>query len=435
MAQPRRRPRPLGAVVRAVGAPATPPSVRLSKGSCVVGSDAGCDLVVSDPTVSRRHVVLQLDPAGVSVQDLNSYNGVFHHGNRIEKAVLSYGGSVHIGSAQLVIDLDTESLTGELQPYEQDHYRGIVGASLAMRWLFAMLARLEGSLASVLIEGESGVGKELVANAIHEGSSASEGPMVVLNCGAIPDGVVASELFGHARGAFTGASEPRRGAFDRADGGTLFLDEIGELPLDVQPMLLRALESGEVKPVGSDVTKQVRVRVLAATNRELRAMVDAGGFREDLYYRLAVVRLTVPPLRERPEDIPALIEHFAFDTQLGELPAEVVAALMKRPWRGNVRELRNAMQAYAALGTLPGEDTPAGDAVVEGLLSQRVDVTRPYVDQKDTLIELFTRVYLRELLAHTGGHQTAAADLAGLSRTYLGRLLSKHGLDPKRFKP
>jgi transcriptional regulator with GAF, ATPase, and Fis domain len=250
---------------------------------------------------------------------------------------------------------------------------------------------------------------------------------VVVNCGAIAPDLVASELFGHRRGAFTGASDTRKGAFESADGGTLFLDEIGELPLDVQPMLLRALESGEVRPVGADRSMHVRVRVVAATNRDLRSEVAAGRFREDLYYRVAVVELGVPPLRDRIDDVEDLANRFAEAVGLGPLPPEVIGRLRARRWPGNVRELRNVVQAYAALGRLPA-DPSAPDASAGDSLERMIDVTRPYADQKDELVEQFTRAYLVRLMQHTGGNQSAAARLSGLDRSWLWRLLIKHGI-------
>src|SRR6185503_10855221 len=227
---------------------------------------------------------------------------------------------------EIAIDPDLVSLHGSPEA-ESAGYRGLVGVSAAMRRIFAILLRLEGSLINVLIEGESGVGKELIARALHEGSSVHEGPLVIVNCAALGRELVLSELFGHRKGAFTGAVEARKGAFEAADGGTLFLDEIGELPLDVQPMLLRALESGEAKPLGENAPRKVRVRVVAATSRDLEQEMQAGRFREDLYYRLAVVKLTIPPLRERPEDVEVLAQRFASAAGLGALPPEVIERL------------------------------------------------------------------------------------------------------------
>ena len=420
------QPTPLGAIVRVIGAAAAPPSYRLDAGACTVGSAPSCDIVITEPTVSRQHLELALVPEGIAVRDLESRNGTFYLGQRIQRMVLSLGGRVSAGAAILQIDPDTEALdVGELSA---DGYRGAVGVSAPMRRLFATLARLEGSLVTVLVDGESGVGKEVIARVLHEGSRAASGPLVTVNCGALPRELVASELFGHRRGAFTGAHEARRGAFESADGGTLFLDEIGELPLDVQPMLLRVLETGEVRSVGGDQPRQVKVRIVAATNRDLEEEVRAGRFREDLYYRLAVVRLAVPPLRERVEDIEPLARRFAADAGLAApLPPAIVEQLKARSFPGNVRELRNVIQAYAALGAPPparrGKRAAVGDA-----LADAVDLSRPYADQKDEIADEFTRVYLQALITHTGGNQTAAARLAGLDRGYLGKLLAKHGL-------
>lgn len=416
---------PLGAIVRVPGARAVPTSFRLEAGKCVIGSGEGCDIVVSTRTVSRTHVELTLVPEGVQVRDLDSRNGTFYLGQRVESMVLALGAHITIGSTEVTIDADTDAL--EEAVHEGQEFRGMVGGSLAMRRLFASLARLEGSLVTVLVTGESGVGKELIAQALHEGSAVAKGPLVAVNCGAISRDLVASELFGHKRGAFTGAIDNRRGAFEAADGGTLFLDEIGELPLDVQPMLLRALETGEVRPVGGDKTRQVRVRVVAATNRDPAEEIELGRFREDLYYRLAVVRLHVPPLRDRPEDIEPLATKFALALGLPELSADLLRKLRQRSWPGNVRELRNAVQAFAALGTLPAA-RKAKTLEIDLALTALVDVERTYAEQKDELSDRFTRVYLSALMKHVGGNQTTAARAAGLDRSYLGRLLAKHGL-------
>jgi DNA-binding NtrC family response regulator len=417
---------PLGAVVRIIGAKAEPDRFRLSGGKCVLGAGAGSHMLVSAPSVSRKHVELTLVPEGVVVRDLGSRNGTFYLGQRLEKIVLALGSRIKIGAVEVAIDADTEALVDGLGEGEQS-YRRFVGASSAMRRLFAILKRLEGSLVNVLVQGESGVGKELVAHAIHEGSSRAEGPLLIVNCGGIARELVLSELFGHKRGAFTGAVEQRIGAFEAADGGTLFLDEIGELPLDVQPALLRALESGEVRAVGENVAKKVSVRIVAATNRDLEEDVKAGRFRGDLYYRLAVVKLTVPPLRERPEDIELLAQTFARAAGVAELPADVAEQLRKQPWPGNARELRNAVEAYVAIGSLPearGPDLP----MLDYALRQTLDISRPYAEQKELVAERFTRNYLQMLLAKTGGNQSEAARISGLERSYLGKLLAKHGI-------
>jgi len=392
----------------------------------VIGSAPTCDIAISEATVSRTHVELSLVPEGVSVRDLGSRNGTFYQGQRVEKMVLALGGRIRVGATTVAIDADTDSLVSGLE-YDGTLYRGMVGASAAMRRVFAMLHRLEGSLATVLVEGESGVGKELVARALHEGSSVAAGPFVALNCAAIPRDVVGSELFGHRRGAFTGALEARRGAFESADGGTLFLDEIGELPIDIQPVLLRALELGEIRALGDDQPKRVHVRLVAATNRELDAEVAGGKFRQDLFYRLAVVRLRVPPLRDRPDDVEPLARRFAAFLGLADLPDTVLAELRGRAWPGNARELQNAVQAYAALGILP-EAQRARESRSNASFRDLIDVRRPYADQKDQVIDRFTVAYLQELMAFTGGNQSEAARLSGINRGYLGRLLVRHGV-------
>jgi DNA-binding NtrC family response regulator len=416
---------PLGVVVRVLGGRGGP-SLRLTEGTCILGGHRGADLVIPDPTVSRQHAELTLVPEGVSVKDLGSRNGTFYLGQRVERIIVSPGTRLRLGSAEIAIEADAEQLEGPA-PYDSDSFRGMVGRSEQMRRLFAILARIEGSLVTVLVTGESGAGKELIARAIHEGSAVASGPLEIVNCGALARELVASELFGHKKGAFTGAQESRRGAFQSADRGTLFLDEIGELPLDLQPALLRALETGEVRAVGDDRTVKVKVRVVAATNRDLQEEVRAGRFREDLYYRLAVVRLHVPPLRERPEDIEPLARLFASAAGLKEIPRATLERLKGHAWPGNVRELRNAVDTFAAIGMLPLQAGAKGPAI-DVALEQMVDVAKPYADQKDDLVERFTRMYLRALLAHTAGNQAAAARIAGIDRTYLGRLLVKYGL-------
>ena len=384
------------------------------------------DLVVAEPSVSRKHVELKLVPEGVEILDLCSSNGTWYMGQRLEHMVLGLGSRIRIGVCDVVIEADPESLgTPAAVDGAPAEYRGIVGESAAMRRLFLMLGRLEGSLAHVLVEGESGAGKELVVNAIREGSVLASRPFVSVNCGAIGRELVLSELFGHRKGSFTGAIENRRGAFDEADGGTLFLDEIGELPLDVQPALLRALEIGEVRPIGEAHAHKVKVRVLAATNRNLEDEAREGRFRQDLYYRLAVVKVRVPPLRDRMDDIPALARRIAAAEGVHELPETFINSLSMRSWPGNVRELRNAIQSFLALGE--SEIAPGLYDPLLSALQRVVDPAAPYTEQKDAVVAMFTQVYVRALLAQTGGNQTEAARIAGLDRGYFGRLATKHG--------
>ena len=420
-----RPPGPLGAVIRVPSARATPREYRLAAGSCRLGAGKNVDLVIDDDTVSRQHVELSVVPEGVELRDLGSRNGTFYLGQRVEKITLALGSRILLGRVDVHIDPDSAALHGEADPTQgPTEYGELSGVSSAMRRLFATLVRLEGSLVNVLIEGESGTGKELIARAIHAGSRISGGPFIAVNCGAMDRALARSELFGHKRGAFTGAVDPHTGAFEAASGGSLFLDEIGDLPLEVQPALLRALEVGSIVRVGETTERPVKVRVIAATHRDLNALVGGGKFREDLYYRLVVVKLRVPPLRERMEDLEPLMSRFATESRAPALPEELREAFERHSWPGNVRELRNAIQAFAAVGTVPFAAPPElGE--LEAVLLRFVDVTKPYAEQKERVLSSFVRVYVERLLESTGGNQSEAARIAGLERSYFGKLVGK----------
>lgn len=421
---------PLAAVVRVIQNGRRTTGLRLSAGSYCVGAAPGNDLVIDDAAVSRSHLELTLVPEGVRVRDLGSRNGTFYLGQRVGELVLALGSRIRLGNTELLFEADLEALEGT-QSAGLSHYGELHGTSPAMQRLYSLLRRLEGSLVNVLIEGESGTGKELIARAIHRYSTLASKPFVAINCGALDRSLVRSELFGHKKGAFTGAASDSIGALGEANGGTLFLDEVGELPLEIQPILLRVLESGTYTRVGETKERSVRLRVIAATHRSLEQDVTARLFRQDLYYRLMVVRLTVPPLRDRPEDVPVLARHLAGQLGLAELPGEVLAELQTHSFPGNVRELKHALAAYVALGELPERTQPAprsgGDLDAE--LRAFVDLDRPYAEQKDALIERMTRIYLQMLMERTGGNRSEAARLANLQRGYLRRLLEKYGLD------
>lgn len=379
--------------------------------------------MLTDETVSRRHLELRLVPEGIQILDLGSHNGTFYQGQRVHRMVLSPGARIQLGRAELSIEADDDSFE-RLSPDCADRYGDMTGSSPVMRRVYAMLERLEGSLVSVLISGESGTGKEVVARTIHQHSLVANGPFVAVNCGALERSLVRSELFGHARGSFTGAVDSRCGAFEAATNGTLFLDEIGELPLDTQPVLLRALETGRIQRVGETDERKVKVRVLAATNRNLEDLVRDGKFREDLYYRLLVVRLALPPLRDRRADIPELVRQFAAELALPAIADEVLAQFEARPWPGNVRELRNAVHAYAVLGTLPPATTNT-DLNLENALRATIDLFTPYAELKEQFLERFLSVYLQLLIAHTKGNQSEAARISGMDRSHLNRVLRK----------
>ena len=417
--------RPLPVLIRAAG-PAHPNPLQLVESSCVLGAGREADMVIESDTASRRHAELRLVPEGVHVTDLQSKNGLFYLGQRFQSMILQPGSRFRLGSVEIVLELDRDTFAQRTSE-EPDSYADLIGVSAGMRHLFSQLLRLEGSKVNLLIVGETGTGKELVARAVHEHSPVRNGPLVTVNCAALDRNLARSELFGHKKGSFTGATQQQLGAFTAADGGTLFLDEIGELPLEVQPVLLRALEMRKIAAVGSHDEQPVDVRLVAATHRDLRAEVDAGRFREDLFYRVQVVRLEVPPLRERLEDVPVLAHSIARRQGAMALPVDFVEALSHHTWPGNVRELRNAVEAYLAVGTLPRQDA-RGARGIAAALSDFIDPTQTYADQKSEILQRFTRAYLDRLLENTAGNQSEAARVSGLERSYLGKLISKLGL-------
>jgi DNA-binding NtrC family response regulator len=418
---------PLPVLLRVENALAHPPTFRLNGGDCILGAGKGADVVIEDNTVSRRHVELRLVPEGVAVTDLGSKNGSFYLGQRFQHMNLQPGSRFRLGNVEVQISVDAAALAGE-DTKQPSSYGDLIGVSARMRQLFCQLRRLEGSKVNLLIAGESGTGKEIIARAVHEHSAVHRGPFAVVNCGALDRQLVRSELFGHQRGAFTGAVSRHVGAFEAARGGTLFLDEIGELPLDVQPMLLRALEERKITPVGSHTEVPFDVRLIAATHRDLAAQVREGTFREDLFYRVQVVRLDVPPLRERLEDIPAIARELARRQGVPSLPDDFVDALGRHQWPGNVRELRNAVEAYLALGEAPVLTPNCDPLDLEAALARFVDPGKSYADQKQELMRHFTRAYLTLLMQRTGGNQSQAARLSGLERTYVGRLVARLGI-------
>lgn len=398
---------------------------RLAAGSLRVGAASDMDWIVEDSAVSRRHLELSLSPGGVTLRDLKSRNGTYYLGQRVGEITLALGSRVTFGNHILEVVADEEDFAGT-QSAELEHYGDLSGRSPVMVRLFSLMKRLEGSLVNVLVHGESGTGKELIARALHDHSRVASGPFLAINCGALDRSLVRSELFGHKKGAFTGAAAEAQGAFVEAHGGTLFLDEVGELPLDVQPMLLRTLETGAVTRVGEARSRSVQVRLIAATHRDLAQDVAEGRFRADLYYRLKVVQLHAPPLRARREDLPLLAARIC--QQLGQTPPseEVLRELSRRTFPGNVRELKHALMAYGAVGELPEESAALVTAAAD--LSAFADPRRPYAEQKEALVDRMTELYLRALLERTGGNRSEAARIAELQRGYLRRLLYKYGL-------
>jgi DNA-binding NtrC family response regulator len=403
---------------------------------CKIGSHASNDIVLRDPMVSRFHCRLVREDGMWRLRDSGSMNGTKLDGVRVRDADLEAGGVLGIGESIVRVRGGTPQKE-DLVPMLPS-FGALVGTSLPMRRLFALLDKIAQSDINVLIEGESGTGKELVATEIMQRSVRADKPFVVVDCGAISPNLVESELFGHVRGAFTGADRDRMGAFEAADGGTVFLDEIGELPLELQPKLLRALEAREIRRVGETRARRVNVRVISATNRDLEREVNRGRFREDLYFRLAVVSVRVPALRERPDDLLILIRTFL--QQLGMtheerlFPPAVLAEMGKHDWPGNVRELRNYVERSVVLESAsPNLARGSGHhPAVAAVAPSGLDLSVPFRIAKDAVIDSFERNYLSQLLEAAGGNMSKASRMAGMDRMYLHRLVQKHNLRGNR---
>jgi transcriptional regulator with GAF, ATPase, and Fis domain len=400
-----------------------------------IGKAPDNDLVLSDDTVSRHHCELTRAEGGVKVRDLGSTNGTKVQGARINEAIVQPGTVLKVGEVEIVLRPAQRNV--EVLPSDKTWFGAVIGKSLAMRTIFGVLERIAGTEATVLLEGETGTGKDVLARAIWTESARAQGPFVVVDCGAVSYSLLESELFGHERGAFTGAVAARQGAFELADGGTVFLDEIGELPLDVQPKLLRVLESKEFRRVGGNKTLHADVRVVAATKRNLLREVQAGKFREDLYFRLAVVPVTVPPLRTRRDDIPMLVEHI-LKASTGAGPPLAVSddtmqALAAHDWPGNVRELRNVLDRGVYLARASGQTElnvvalpmsgggAGGDAF-------HFEPGRSYRDTRAKYDSEFERKYVKWLLGRHSGNVSAAAREAKMDRKHLHDMAKKHGL-------
>jgi len=400
-----------------------------------VGAHASNDLPLADRLVSRFHCILERAGEGFRVTDVGSLNGTWIGGARVRDADILPDCTIELGES--TIRVRDASAVAETELAVTLSYGALWGASAAMRRMFHVLQRVAPSSSDVLIEGENGTGKELIATELVQRSTRANKPLVIVDCGAISPTLIESELFGHVRGSFTGASRDRAGAFEEADGGTVFLDEIGELPLEMQPKLLRALASREIRRVGETRSRKVDLRVIAATNRRLEREVNSGRFREDLYYRLSVVTIRVPPLRERKEDIPLLIDRFLEGLKAQDkaslFPPSVKDKMMRYDWPGNVRELKNHVERMvvlggdAALSTIPEEGSEA-ESLTGNPAPFEVDLDRPFKEAKETMVERFEHDYLVALLEWANGNVSRAARKAGLDRMYLHRLLQRHGL-------
>lgn len=412
----------------------------LGQREITLGSAAENDVVLDDSLASRRHARLEADRHGYRLVDLGSKNGTFVGALRVDAVYVAHGTVITIGDTRIAVEVADGEV--EVRLSTRSRFGGLLGQSPAMREVFGVLEKVAPTELTVLVEGPSGTGKELVAEAVHSHSPRQGGPFVVFDCSAVARDLIESALFGHVRGAFTGAVQARAGAFEEAHGGTLFIDEIGELAPDLQPKLLRALERREIRRVGSNDVVPVDVRVVAATNRDLRSEVAGGHFREDLYYRLAVVKVRLPPLSERPDDVPLLAEHFLGDARtrlrndaLG-ISWQTMEKLKRHRWPGNVRELRNFVERAAALAGPGAEVEPrflessevlGSPGPQVGVPDDLVDL--PFKDAKERLVEGFEREYWRRLLDRTDGNVSAAARVAGVHRKSAEYILKKLGLD------
>ncbi|MDB4953741.1 MAG: Nitrogen regulation protein NtrC [Myxococcales bacterium] len=425
------------AQLRVVDGPDRGMELDLPAAGVVIGTDKACDVELTDSFVSRRHCSIIPTAQGFAISDLGSRNGTVIDGVAVGKVVAPPGVAIRIGKTLLQLMPADEVV--DIPPSASDKFGALYGSSIAMRQVFAILERAAKSSAPVLILGESGTGKELMARGVHDASPRKDGPFVVFDCGASTETLIESDLFGHVKGAFTGSAGDRQGAFAAAHGGTLFLDEIGDLPVSLQPKLLRMLEAGEVVPVGARKPEKYDVRIVAATHRDVFGEVSRGGFRGDLYYRLAVVEIHVPPLRQRTGDLARLVAAFLERAGAPQLASQVGGAALERleryHWPGNVRELRNVVTRAVALAgpdddfqSIPIVLRPTSAAPDEGS-AFRAD--RPFHAAKDELVARFEKEYLQDLVQRAGGNLSQAARIAGLERKFLYKLLERAGLRTK----
>ena len=430
--------------LRVVSGPDQGKDHMLDEGTTMVGTHADNDLVLTDATVSRYHLEIRVRRDGIEIRDLDTTNGTKHGGARVGQVVLTGAARLRLGK-HTEVDVEPIDANIDLGEWPSDRFGDVLGTTPPMKRLFALLAKAAPTEATILLQGETGTGKEAIAEAVHKTSKRAKGPFVVVDCGSIPHELIASELFGHAKGSFTGAGADKQGLIEAANHGTLFLDEIGELAIDLQPQLLRVLDRRQVRRVGETQSIDVDIRVIAATHRDLRAMVKTGQFREDLYYRLAVVATFVPPLRDRKADIPSLASWFAEKMGRGSFASSpaLLEQLERHDWPGNVRELRNVVERALSLGQGSshvldlgeqgsGRPSTGSDEPAAKRQSNQDVLELPFKEAKAQLVEVFERDYLTALLERHRGNISRAAAEAGIDRNYIHRLVKKYGLEVDR---
>ncbi len=417
----------------------------ITKDTIHIGTASTNDLVLNDDTVSRVHAEILKTKDGYLIRDMKSTNGTFVGNVKVKEVFLAPNSTIRIGKTKIKFTPQDELI--DIYPSKKSRFGDILGQSLEMRKIFGILEKIAPTNVTVVIGGETGTGKELVARAIHDNSKRAKMPFVIFDCGAVAENLIESELFGHEKGSFTGATNARQGAFEIADNGTIFLDEIGELSLDLQPKLLRVLETGEIKRVGADRPKRVNVRVVCATHRNLKEMVSQGLFREDLFFRLSVVPVYLPPLRKRKEDISVLIDHFmkmaqaeAQDSHVTGISDEVKKIFEEFHWPGNIRELKNAIErafSFSDSDTIDVNHLPDymkdGNVLESSLGSSTVelDASLPFKEAKEKWVENFEKDYLIKILKNNDLNISKAAKEAGIDRKSIQRLLKKYNLNVK----
>jgi DNA-binding NtrC family response regulator len=431
--------------VKVVLGPDTGTEAVSENGRMTIGTAEQATLRLTDATVSRFHAELEATPGGIALRDLGSTNGTLLGAALLREAVLRSSVDIEVGRTRLRLLLGPER--SPVTTTATTQLGGLLGSSPAMRAVYTALEQAAPTTAPVLITGESGTGKEVAARAVHRASPRANKPFEIVDCGGLPPTLIESELFGHERGSFTGAIGDREGAFERAEGGTIFLDELAELPLELQPKLLRALGEREIRRIGAKRSRHVDVRLVAATNRDLRREVNSGRFRADLYYRLAVIQVQMPPLRDRLEDLPVLVrgllDVIAREREIDahiEPDAALIESLSKHAWPGNVRELRNYLEQLLILQVAPpfGEGSDRASPEVSPPTVNEADnrpdagfeglIHLPLRTAKSTLLERFERAYVEQLLRQTGGNVAEAARRAGVDRVTLFRTIRRHGL-------